>query len=85
MTPAEILTEFFSKDLSLAPPQYMMINTMMRFHKIINVEQYLLEAYREHDEFGNVSLGPNIVSLIKNNSPTAQKPYKYAATMLGDL
>ena len=34
MTPAEILVEFFAKELALAPPQYMMINTMMRFHKL---------------------------------------------------
>ena len=62
--------EFFGKELALAPPQYMMVNTMMRFHKLSDAEEYLLQVYKEEDEFGNVSLGPNIVSLIKNNNPT---------------
>ncbi len=49
----------------------MMVNTMMRFHKLAEVEEYLLQAYRDGDEFGNVSLGPNIVSLIKNTHPNS--------------
>lgn len=49
MTPAEILIEFFMKELSLAPPQYMMINTMLKFHKHRDLEDYLLESYTEND------------------------------------
>jgi len=49
MTPAEILSEFFMKELSLAPPQYMMINTMFKFHKHRDLEDYLLESYVEDD------------------------------------
>lgn len=84
MTPAEILIEFFTKDLSLAPPQYMMVNNMLKFHKHRDLEDYLLESYTENDQFGNISLGPNIVSLIPNNKVTTEKPFKFAATMLGD-
>lgn len=84
MTPSEILIEFFTRELSLAPPQYMMINTMFKFHKHRDLEDYLLESYTENDQFGNISLGPNIVSLINNNNITTQKPYKFAATMIGD-
>lgn len=31
-----------------------------------------------------MSLGPNIVSLIPNTKQTKEKPYKFAATMVGD-
>ncbi len=68
MTPADILTDFFTKELSLAPPQFMMVNTMMRFHKHMELEEYLMDAFVEGDEFGNVSLGPNIVSLMPNSN-----------------
>lgn len=49
MTPAEILIEYFSKESSLAPPQYMMINTMFKFHKHRDLEDYLTESYVEND------------------------------------
>jgi hypothetical protein len=63
----------------------MMVNVMMGLHRLQDVWDYLGETYREGDEFGNVSLGPNIVSLIKNTHPNPSQPYKYAATMLGDV
>jgi hypothetical protein len=33
MTPAQILHEHFQNKINLAPPQYMMINTMLSFYK----------------------------------------------------
>jgi hypothetical protein len=34
MTPAEIMSEFFAKELALAPPQFMMVNVMMGLHRL---------------------------------------------------
>jgi hypothetical protein len=37
MTPAEIMSEFFARELALAPPQFMMVNAMMGMHRLADV------------------------------------------------
>ena len=85
MTPAQVLAEHFENKVSLAPPQYMMINTMLSFYRFEQFKEYLNSSFKNFntgDKFANPAFGPNVVSLIKSTEANS-KP-GYTATMVGD-
>ena len=53
---------------------------MTHYKSYSALHQYLSSSYVPNDTYGNISLGPNIISLL----PTPHSQYKYAATMIGD-
>ena len=82
MNPAEILNQHFSKTAIIHPPQFIMLNVMLKFRKYREFMEYLRQINSTSLSY-NLNLGPNIVSLIPNDSGSSDK-YPYAATLLGD-
>jgi len=84
MNPAEILDEHFTKKSVVAPPQFIMLDVMLRYQKYQEFLDFLRRLNGgEKNNLKNHNLGPNIISLIKNSGQTAEK-YPYAATLVGD-
>ena len=68
----------------MAPPQFIMLNIMLRFKKSQEFIEYLTRLNSgDKNNLKNHNLGPNIISLIRNTGSTAEK-YPYAATLVGD-
>jgi hypothetical protein len=82
MSPAEILNQHFSNTAIIHPPQFIMLNVMLKFRKYRDFIEYLKQL-NSTEPGHNLNLGPNIVSLIPNENSRADK-YPFAATLLGD-
>ena len=80
LTPAQALSMFFKGELDLAPPQFIILNTMVKFFKYKDLLSFI-QSFKSLEH--NLLTSPNIVSLIPNNAPTKQR-YPYAATLIGD-
>ena len=84
MNPAEILNEHFKKTSVVAPPQFIMLNIMLKYQKYQDFISYLRRVNPlTTNRTQNYNLGPNIISLIQNNGRDAEK-YPFAATLVGD-
>jgi len=84
MNPAEILNEHFKKTSLIAPPQFIMLNIMLKYHKYQEFVQHLKSINPGTSKKAeNYNLGPNIISLVPNNGRDEQK-YPFAATLVGD-
>lgn len=73
MNPAEILHEHFKKKSLIHPPQFIMLNVMLKFYKAQEFINFLKgfqpKAVSDEDpQTRNLNLAPNIVSLIQNKS-----------------
>lgn len=67
MNPAEILAEHFNKKSIIAPPQFIMLNIMLKFQKRNEFVQYLKSLNSPANRgLTNYNLGPNVISLIQN-------------------
>lgn len=58
---------FMNGNAKLAPPQFIMINIMMNFHKYQDFKDYAYSI--ENSEHLGYPLAPNVISLIKNKNP----------------
>lgn len=81
MTPAQILGAHFSRAALLHPPQFIMLNIMLRHRSRHQFLQYLRSFPAPHlTTRRNLNLAPNIVSLVRSSHPQ----FPFAATLVGD-
>ena len=80
MTPAQVLGAHFGRTALLHPPQFIMLNIMLRHRKRQHFLEYLRSFPTGQPARRNLNLAPNIVSLVRSSHPD----FPYAATLVGD-